>query len=184
MSPIRPITTSFVRPFLRSATTPTCPRSTLPVITKRFAQQDYGSGAGDPKGENPKAQGSAPQSEKLEHPGPPPPAEGQGSGSTPTKGGAQQSNGSQSASPSSGSSSSSGGGGADKKSGAQPKILDPSSHEGKPGDDRTSSDEVARHNADVEKRAEKTGQVENHDGQEKDKVGKQFWSGRSILSYW
>ncbi|KAI9663373.1 MAG: hypothetical protein M1831_002657 [Alyxoria varia] len=38
----------------------------------RLAHQDYGSGAGDPVGENPQEQGANP-CEKEEHPGPPPP---------------------------------------------------------------------------------------------------------------
>lgn len=57
----------------------------LSIGGRRFASQDYGSGAGDPKGENPQAQGANPSADK-EHPGPPPPKAGQGSGSTPTKG--------------------------------------------------------------------------------------------------
>ncbi|KAI9726187.1 MAG: hypothetical protein M1828_001860 [Chrysothrix sp. TS-e1954] len=42
----------------------------------RLAQQDYGSGAGDPKGENPMAQGRNPR-EDAEHPGPEAPDVGQ-----------------------------------------------------------------------------------------------------------
>lgn len=49
--------------------------SNTTFLQARFASGDYGSGTGDPKGENPQEQGPNP-SEKLEHPGPPPPKTG------------------------------------------------------------------------------------------------------------
>lgn len=57
-----------------------------PTLSRTYASGDYGSGTGDPKGENPKEQGVSPATTELEHPGPPAPDVGQGSsGSTPTK---------------------------------------------------------------------------------------------------
>jgi hypothetical protein len=47
----------------------------------RFATQDYGSGKGNPAGEQPKKQGQNP-SEHMEHPGPPPPKVAQGKSSS------------------------------------------------------------------------------------------------------
>ena len=55
-------------------------RSDLSTTATRSASQDYGSGAGDPKGEDPLAQGRNP-SEHIEHPGPAAPDVGKGSGS-------------------------------------------------------------------------------------------------------
>ena len=72
-------------------------RPSTPMLQRqqaRLASGDYGSGSGDPKGENPQEQGPNPSANK-EHPGPPPPAVGQGSGSTPTKGTAEGHNVSQ-----------------------------------------------------------------------------------------
>ena len=62
------------------------PIRTLTTTPARLASQDYGSGKGDPKGENPQQQGANPSADK-EHPGPPPPKVGQGTGGGPTKNG-------------------------------------------------------------------------------------------------
>ena len=59
----------------------TTPRTSLPIASQRFATQDYGSGTGDPVGDNPQQQGENPSAD-LEHPGPPPPKVGQGTGIT------------------------------------------------------------------------------------------------------
>lgn len=62
------------------------PSTSTPALSRSYASGDYGSGTGDPKGENPKEQGTSPATTELEHPGPPAPDVGQGSsGSTPTK---------------------------------------------------------------------------------------------------
>jgi len=62
------------------------PSTCTPALSRSYASGDYGSGTGDPKGENPNEQGTSPATTELEHPGPPAPDVGQGSsGSTPTK---------------------------------------------------------------------------------------------------
>lgn len=53
--------------------------------SRAFAQQDYGSGSGDPKGEKPGEQGKNPR-EDMEHPGPPAPDVGQKAGKGGSKG--------------------------------------------------------------------------------------------------
>jgi len=61
------------------------PANPISYTARRLASSDYGSGAGNPAGENPKDQGPS-NSSQIEHPGPPAPDVGQGqSGSTPTK---------------------------------------------------------------------------------------------------
>ncbi|KAI9682797.1 MAG: hypothetical protein M1822_006287 [Bathelium mastoideum] len=154
-----------------------------------LASSDYGSGAGDPKGENPQQQGPNPSADK-EHPGPPPPAAGQGSGSTPTKGTAEGHN-------TTGTSSSSlqqdKAGGGQKRSfmtsarrgaedsgelrsqgtrGAQPKILKDA-----PPAKGEESEEVKRHNEEMDRRHEKAHAKVTEADPEKEKVGKGFWSG-------
>ncbi|KAG9562803.1 hypothetical protein KCU79_g6138, partial [Aureobasidium melanogenum] len=54
-------------------------KKSFSTMARRMANQDYGSGSGDPKGEKPQEQGANPSADK-EHPGPPPPKAGQGSG--------------------------------------------------------------------------------------------------------
>lgn len=116
----------------------------------RFSS-DYGSGEAKPDVPNPSAD--------KEHPGPPPPN---------TKGkGSQQ--------PDSGASKS-GSNEASKKgtSEAQPKILADN-----PPAQGEESEEVARHNREMEQRADRPQEkVANEDAQ-KDKVHKGFWSGES-----
>jgi hypothetical protein len=68
------------RSFLRTQ------RAAFTSTSHCLAISDYGSGDGDPRGENPQSQGIN-ASADIEHPGPPPPAEGIGSGAGPTKGG-------------------------------------------------------------------------------------------------
>lgn len=59
---------NLLRPF---ASTPIrAPARLQAPLQQRFASQDYGSGEGDPVGENPKAQGKSQVSEDAEHPGP------------------------------------------------------------------------------------------------------------------
>lgn len=89
-------TTTTLSHIIRSAARPaatTTPRVTfLPFGRRTFiqttrlsAQQDYGSGSGDPKGEKPGEQGKNP-SVDLEHPGPPAPDVGQEGGKHGSKG--------------------------------------------------------------------------------------------------
>ena len=105
--------------------------TTTPItstITKRHATQDYGSGTGSPVGENPQEQGASTKAtESREHPGPPPPSTG-GSKST---------------------ESSEGSAGEDGK--PKPKI----SNEKAPSE-AEASEEVKKHNAEVDARAKKT----------------------------
>ncbi|KAM0721207.1 hypothetical protein Q7P37_003494 [Cladosporium fusiforme] len=138
-------------------------RAAFSALPRAQATSDYGSGKGDPKGENPQAQGANPSADK-EHPGPPPPKEGQNSGSTPTKGGQQSSN--------SGNQSKQSKGTQNTVDGAEPKILNanPPSGENVPKD-------VREHNEQMEQRAEKASNKVSNEEAEKDKVSKDFWKG-------
>jgi len=148
---------NLLRPFLRTA-----PRSTLPISSQRFASGDYGSGSGDPKGEKPQDQGKNQESRELEHPGPPPPKAAQGKGE-----GSQQKTSSSSSSSSSSKPASGKG-----TQGAQPKIL----NDKPPAKD--ASEDVKKHNEEMDNRAEKAHeQVDNGDAK-KDEVDKDFWSGQ------
>jgi len=151
-------------------------RTTAAFSTSRpsLASQDYGSGAGDPKGENPQDQGANPSADK-EHPGPPPPAAGKGTGSGPTKGGEKSSN--DTSGQKKGTQKNVDSGKGVGKDGAQPKILNES-----PPQDGEAPADVAQHNRDMENRAEKAHEKVSSDEVEKDKVGKGFWSGESPLS--
>ena len=60
--------------------------ATFMTTSRHLTFSDYGSGSGDPRGEDPQSQGVS-ASADIEHPGPPPPAAGEGSGAGPTKGG-------------------------------------------------------------------------------------------------
>ena len=142
-------TSLIFRPVSAARSTP-CPFLPLrPLQQKRHAGQDYGSGQGDPKGENPQDQGSNPSAD-LEHPGPPPPSVGQGTGGGPTKAHDRGHN-SQQKTPSGGGSS--GGSGSD----AKPKI-----HDSKVPTEE--SEEVRKHNEDMEKRHGRSYNQINDDG--------------------
>ena len=132
----------------------------------RLYASSYGDGEGDPKGEDPQNQGSNPSAE-LEHPGPPPPAEGQGTGGGPTKAGKDGHNTQQNDS-SGGSSGKSDAGSKGASNGAQPKIY----NETPPAEP---SEDVKKHNEDFDNRY---GAQNKSDHNEKDKVGKGFWSGK------
>jgi len=164
--------------------------------TVRFASGDYGSGAGDPKGENPQEQGANPSADK-EHPGPPPPKVGQNTGGA-TKAGAEGHNASQSTDtkPTKGNDPTQGKRtfstfaraafqnskivASEEKSGrelrsdktkdAEPKIL----NEDSPSEAEQSGD-VKKHNEEMDNRAEQA--HEKAADKEGDKVGKGFWSG-------
>ncbi|MCJ1253283.1 hypothetical protein MMC24_001094 [Lignoscripta atroalba] len=134
-----------------------------------YAQQSYGGGEGDPKGEDPQNQGSNPSAE-LEHPGPPPPSVGQGTGGGPTKAGEKGHNTLQNDS-SSGSSSESGSGsskGSKASNGAQPKLYS-AAPPAEPSED------VKKHNKEFDNRHGREQKNQDEDG--KDDVGKGFWSG-------
>lgn len=171
----------FLRPasLLRSAARPAVVRPAFfahPQV--RFATQDYGSGEGNPAGENPQQQGQNP-SESLEHPGPPPPkvAKGQSSSSPNEDSGSSSSKLSSSSKPSEQSQSNdgaskTGGGNSKSVNGAQPKILN-----AKPP--ATESEDVKQHNREMDQRAEKAHEQISDEDAEKDKVSKSFWAGKS-----
>ncbi|KAF2766261.1 hypothetical protein EJ03DRAFT_377101 [Teratosphaeria nubilosa] len=93
-------------------------------------------------------------SEDKEHPGPPPPKTSKHSGST------QQSSQLEKVQTSKGT------------QGAKPKILDES-----PPPKGQEPDDVKKHNQEMEQRADKASASVNEEDIEKDKVGKNFWSG-------
>lgn len=154
---------------------------------RRYASGDYGSGTGDPRGENPQSQGPNPSADK-EHPGPPPPSAGQNSGSTPTKGTPDGHNTEQSkqgqSSGTSGkqgtqqapSSSKNGGSGNGSGNGQpEPKILNPGNGP------KPEGESVEAHNKAFEQRAERNGEQASNREQEQgkdQKVGKNFWAGK------
>lgn len=147
-------------------------RAAFSVLPRAQATSDYGSGKGDPKGENPQQQGANPSAD-LEHPGPPPPKQGEGSGSTPTKGGKESSNSGNASKQSKGTQPSQ-----SSSSGSQPRIhnaSEPSENE---------SQEVREHNRKFEQRPDSASNKVSREEQEKDKVGKDFWKGKSSLLYY
>lgn len=133
------------------------------AIPRVQATSDYGSGQGDPKGENPQEQGANPSAD-LEHPGPPPPKAGEGSGAGPTKGGKETSNSGNTSKQSKGTQST------DKP---QPKISNPN-----PPSEGESA-EVREHNRQMDQRAETASNKASSEDQKKDQVGKDFWKGES-----
>lgn len=143
---------ALIAPFRPITRTPTT------FVNRRLASQDYGSGDGDPKGEKPQQQGKNP-SEHLEHPGPPPP-------STPGGGSGSDKGSSQSKQPQTG-------GKSKGTQGAQPKILNES-----PPADGQASEEVNKHNREMDNRAEQAHEKVNQGQVEADKVGKGYWSGK------
>jgi hypothetical protein len=132
----------------------TAPRARAQV---RYATQDYGSGDGNPAGENPQAQGKNSRSD-LEHPGPAAPnvvkKNREQSQSAPQS---QKSEESSSGSKASKSEASSGGN--KGTTGAQPKILNANPPSGNEQDA-----DVRQHNEEMDNRAEKAHQqIENKD---------------------
>jgi hypothetical protein len=146
-------------------------------IQARFASQDYGSGEGNPAGENPQQQGKNP-SENLEHPGPAPPKVAQDKGPSPNEGSGGVSKSEQASSESKGSS---GGSEPTKKDvapgvkGAQPKILS----ENPPGEHDES---VKQHNKEMDNRAEKAFEQVSNEDAKNDKAPPGFWSGKCSSS--
>lgn len=142
-------------------------RAAFSAIPRAQATSDYGSGSGDPKGENPQSQGANPSADK-EHPGPPPPKEGEGSGSGPTKGGSKNANsGSQSKQSK----------GTQKVNNAEPKILS----DNPPAGDNVPK-EVREHNEQMDQRAERASNKVSNEEAQKDKVSKDFWKGKQSSS--
>ena len=133
-----------------------------PLFQSRlYAQQSYGGGGGDPKGEAPQEQGHNP-SEHLEHPGPPSPADkGKGKGEAPPESQPKPEPKSEPKSTS-------------KSSGAQPKIHsgDAATHE--------HSEETKAHNEDMKKRHDRAHEGSKNEEDENHRVDKGFWSGMFI----
>ncbi|KAK0793604.1 hypothetical protein LTR02_013002 [Friedmanniomyces endolithicus] len=143
-----------LRPITRTA-----PRATFTTSTTRTAS-DYGSGEDAPPGQKPSEQTGKNPSEHLEHPGPAPPS---------VAGGSQQS-GQQKDDGKSQQQQPSGGDNSKGTQAAQPKIFQSSPP-------KEESEEVRKHNEEVDRRAEKTSTKGRDEDAEKDKVGKEFWSG-------
>ena len=161
--------TSSIRPIPRKNNTVATTSTTI----RTYASGDYGSGKGDPKGENPLEQGANPSAD-IEHPGPPPPSAGQGSGSGPTKGTNDGHNsGNSPSAPGSGQGQKSGGGGSGGSGkGAQPKIL----RDTLPAEP---DEDVKQHNREMSQRADRA-----HEKAEDDvKVPKGYWSGKSFFCF-
>ena len=138
-----------LRPALTAA-----PRARLQV---RYATQDYGSGDGNPAGENPQAQGKSSRSD-LEHPGPAAPKVVKKNREQSQSAPQSQSEGSSSGSGKASKSKSEGSSGGNKGAeGAQPKILEDS-----PPSGNEQGADVRQHNEEMENRAEKAhAQVED-----------------------
>ncbi|KAF2678427.1 hypothetical protein K458DRAFT_394968 [Lentithecium fluviatile CBS 122367] len=168
---------SFLRPstMLRSAALrpalSIAPRARLQI---RFATQDYGSGEGNPAGEDPQAQGTnSKKAREMEHPGPDAPKAAQSKGQQ-----SQSSSPSQSEGSTSGSNASrkDGSGGTSNRGtkGAQPKILADN-----PPAEGEQNEEVRQHNQEMDSRAERAyQQIDNRDAY-KDKEPSQFSKGMS-----
>ncbi|KAF2133494.1 hypothetical protein P153DRAFT_363678 [Dothidotthia symphoricarpi CBS 119687] len=164
LRPISMLRSAALRPALAAA-----PRARVQV---RFATQDYGSGDGNPAGENPLQQGQNP-SESLEHPGPPPPKVAEGkSSSSPNEDSSSSSASKSSSSSSSASSSDKSSKGSSNKGAPKPKILD----EKAPAKD--SNPDVKQHNEEMDQRTEKQYEQVSDKQHNKDKVGKDFWAGQ------
>lgn len=117
------------------------------TISRRFASGDYGSGEHNDLKRS---------KSDHEHPGPPPPSTGDKGSS---KGASQQK------SNDSGSSQTT-------SNGAKPKILSAS-----PPKEGEEPPEVAKHNEEIRKRADKPNEGASNADAEKDKVSKSFWKG-------
>ena len=129
---------------------------------RSYAGSSYGGGEGDPKGENPQQQGSNPSAD-LEHPGPPPPDVGQGTGGGPTKAGAEGHNTTENVT-----------GGSGSKSGGTEGAAQPKIHKHDAPAEEHHSEEVKKHNEDMNKRYDRP-QEKSPDTEEK--VDKSFWKG-------
>lgn len=156
-------------------------RAAFSLTSRAQATSDYGSGKGDPRGENPQEQGANPSAD-LEHPGPPPPKQGEGSGAGPTKGGKQSSNsgqaseqskkGEQTQQPQQQQSQQKSDQSTNTK-GPQPKIHNPDG----PPSKESESQEVKEHNRQMDQRTETASNQASNEEVSKDKVPKEFWKG-------
>ena len=144
---------------------------TIPHQHRLYADQSYGGGEGDPKGETPQQQGTNPASADKEHPGPPPPNVGKGTGGGPTKAGGDG-NGSQQHGGAGSSSGSGSSGSTQSKSGASPKIHSENMA-------AEESADVKKHNEELENRHDRASNKVEDDG--KDNVGKKFWQGKMSI---
>ena len=172
------------------------PTKPITYTARRLASSDYGSGAGNPAGENPKDQGPS-NSSQIEHPGPAAPDVGQGkSGSTPSKEGPGGSTYSSGQGGSTGKEGNKEGGvaateGADKSGETQNTASDSSSGSenqaktvggkgrntlgsGK-GQEGEESEDVKKHNEDVEKRGHRNSEQDIEGG-----VDKWSWRGEFL----
>ena len=161
---------AFLRPFVRRSA-PVCSHLPLSGGQRTYATGDYGSGEGDPKGEDPLNQGVSASADK-EHPGPSPPKAAKGGSSPPAKDSSSSSSSSSSSGGKDTSSSSSSESAKDESStkGAQPKLK----AAGAPAESEQ-SEEVKQHNKDMDKRAEQSYVKADDADIEKDKVKKPFW---------
>jgi len=154
------------------------PRAQFHTVRSLRAQQDYGSGEGNPAGENPQQQGKRGR-EDLEHPGPPPPKVGQGNKTSPDSSSSSSSSSQSTGSKSSGSSQKASGSETEKDvkgvKGAQPKILNANPPK---GDD--APEDVKQHNQEMDQRAEKSHEQVSNEDAKNDKVPKKFWAGKSV----
>lgn len=160
--PVPIVRNAGLRPFLCTA-----PRARPQV---RYATQDYGSGEGNPVGENPQQQGRNP-SENLEHPGPPPPKVAKGKSPSPDEKQSSPNESQTSSSSQSKSSSESGGDSSKGKGSPQPKILNESPPE-------VENESVRKHNKEFEERSDRAHERANDDDAMADKVSSKFWSGQ------
>lgn len=197
---------SFLRPrsmlrsvALRPAALSAAPRARLQV---RFATADYGSPDGNPAAEKGQTQGQN-ASENLEHPGPPPPKVAEGkSSSSPDSDDKSSGGGGDNSSPKKSSSSSSSKGSSSGKrefststrrwaveepavkeakankpsksdmKKAQPKILNEN-----PPTKGEETEDVKKHNEEMDNRAEQAHEKVPNEDASKDKVPSEFWKG-------
>ncbi|CAO2648071.1 Nn.00g089930.m01.CDS01 [Neocucurbitaria sp. VM-36] len=194
---------SFLRPMsmlrsaaLRPAALSAAHRAGLQV---RFATTDYGSGDGNPAGEKPQDQGKN-ASENLEHPGPPPPKVAEGkSSSSPNDDKSSANNSTQKPSSSSSSSKNSPSGKREfststrrwaeskepavkqgqqnKPSQSEMKDAKPKILSDNPPAKEDESEDVKKHNEEMDNRAEQAHEKIANEDAAKDKVSSDFWKG-------
>nr|POE89778.1 hypothetical protein CFP56_20247 [Quercus suber] len=152
-------------------------RLALPIQQQRFATQDYGSGAGDPAGENPQKQGKSQISRDLEHPGPEAPSAGQKGGSSSGNGQDDRVNTKSNRQQEQDQLERKNAQGQGNDGGPKPKILNES-----PPKEGEESEDVKKHNEEMDQRADRPNEKVRDEDVEKDKVGKQYWKGEFAMS--
>ncbi|KAG9676255.1 hypothetical protein KCU99_g4157, partial [Aureobasidium melanogenum] len=150
-------------------------KKSFSTMARRMANQDYGSGSGDPKGEKPQEQGANPSADK-EHPGPPPPKAGQGSGGATKADSTGHNTGSSKQQKKSFSTM------ARRMSDEHPKStkgLEPKLNKNtSPPAEKDLPEDVKQHNKEMEEKPNQAAEKLDGDKSKKDdKVGKQFWAG-------